>query len=401
MKNRENEKYVKWGMTATAVLAFGVLLSFAINNGRGLSGAINMLMRILRPFICGAVIAYLVLPLSKWLKKCLKKPLGEKRASTAGNVLGLLIGLVIVMAVILLVIPQLIDSIGGIINAMPAQIANLEQAVKSFLEKNPQIATELEPLLNQLNDLSGKYSPDKLLTNENLNRLLGVASGAASTVTGFIGGVADFFLGLIVSLYILSRREQLSAQARLIIRGALKPSWADWLESEIRYADKMFNGFFIGKLLDSAIVGVLCFIGCLLMRFSSPLLIAVIVGVTNVIPFFGPYMGAIPCALLLLLDNPTHCLMFIVFIIVLQQLDGNVIGPKILGESTGLSALWVMFAILLFGGIWGIVGMLVGVPLMAVIYDIVRQLTFKGVRSHGREDMIASYNDRFHATKAK
>lgn len=182
----------------------------------------------------------------------------------------------------------------------------------------------------------------------------------------------------------------------MILHAVFKPDWADWIENEVRYADRAFNGFFMGKLLDSAIVGVICFIGCLLMGFGSPLLIAVIVGVTNIIPFFGPYIGAIPCALLLLLESPVHCLMFVIFILVLQLIDGNVIGLKILGDSTGLSAQWVMFGILLFGGLWGIVGMLVGVPLMAIIYDIVRQLTYRGVRKNGREDLIAAHNAKYH-----
>ena len=133
------------------------------------------------------------------------------------------------------------------------------------------------------------------------------------------------------------------------------------------------------------------------MRFESPVLIAVIVGVTNIIPFFGPYIGAVPCSLLLLLENPIHCVMFLVFLIVLQQLDGNFIGPHILGSSTGLSSIWVMFAILFFGGLWGIVGMIVGVPLMAVIYDISRQLTFFGIRRHGQEELIEDYNVVYHA----
>ena len=189
---------------------------------------------------------------------------------------------------------------------------------------------------------------------------------------------------------------QLAEQATMIVRSALKPSWAEWVLNEVRFADRMFNGFFMGKLMDSAIVGVICFVGCLLMGFKNPLLIAVIVGVTNIIPFFGPFIGAIPCALLLLLDNPTHALMFLVFIIILQQVDGNIIDPRILGESTGLSALWVMFGILLFGGLWGILGMLIGVPLMAVIYDIIRQLTFKGMRDRGYGKQVDAYNQRYH-----
>ena len=164
----------------------------------------------------------------------------------------------------------------------------------------------------------------------------------------------------------------------------------------MRSADRMFNGFLMGKLLDSAIVGVICFAGTALMGFESAVLISVIVGVTNIIPFFGPFIGAVPCAVLLLLEDPMHCLYFVIFVFLLQQLDGNVIGTIILGDSTGLSSFWVMFSILLFGGIWGIVGMIVGVPLFAVIYDIVRKLTFFGLNKRGRGALIEEYNSTFH-----
>ena len=168
------------------------------------------------------------------------------------------------------------------------------------------------------------------------------------------------------------------------------------IEEEIRYTDKMFNGFLVGKIIDSAIIGLLCFAGTSIMGFEAPAFISVIIGITNIIPFFGPFIGAIPCGLLLLLENPMHCLYFIIFIFVLQQLDGNVIGPKILGNTTGVSSFWVLFAILLFGGMWGVVGMVIGVPLFAVIYDIIRKLVYRGLRKHKRESMITDYEEKYH-----
>ena len=158
----------------------------------------------------------------------------------------------------------------------------------------------------------------------------------------------------------------------------------------------MFNGFLVGKIIDSAIIGLLCFAGTSIMGFEAPAFISVIIGITNIIPFFGPFIGAIPCGLLLLLENPMHCLYFIVFIFVLQQLDGNVIGPKILGNTTGVSSFWVLFAILLFGGMWGVVGMVIGVPLFAVIYDVIRKLVYRGLRKHKRQTMITEYEEKYH-----
>ncbi len=393
MRNRENAKYIKIGLTGAGVVAFGLLFFFLIYRN-SLGVAMGVLGRILRPFIIGAVLAYLVTPLSNGLVK----RFGGKRMGLA-NAIALVIVLVAVLAILLLIVPKLIDSAVSIAKALPGQVERLGQRIAVLLEENPDLQATLAPILDDLGkEIKGVFGSNGSRLADSALKVLG---GAAGGVVSVVGVLMDLMIGVIVSLYFLSKRRQLAEQAKLILRGTFKEEWADWIESEVRFADRMFNGFFIGKLLDSAIVGLICFVGCLLMGFRSPLLIAVIVGVTNIIPFFGPYIGGGVSALLLLLENPTHCLMFLVFVILLQQLDGNVIGPKILGDSTGLSALWVMFGILLFGGLWGITGMLIGVPLMAVIYDIVRQITYRSVRGHGREDMIVSYEAQFHAAKKK
>lgn len=157
----------------------------------------------------------------------------------------------------------------------------------------------------------------------------------------------------------------------------------------------MFGGFINGKIMDSAIIGVLCYIGCSIFKFPSALLVSVIIGVTNVIPFFGPFIGAIPATLLILIQDPIKALWFVLFVLVLQQLDGNIIGPKILGNTTGLSSFWVLFAILLFGGLWGFVGMIVGVPLFAVIYDVIKKLVIHGLRRNDELDLLSTYHDKF------
>ena len=360
------------------------------------SPALNTLSGILRPFIIGAVLAYLVTPLAN----SLTKRMNGKHEGLA-NALALAIVLIVILAILLLIVPKLIDSIVGIAQALPGQAEALGKKITALLEENPDLQATWEEIYDHLgNEAKNMFSGSTGGSGGNLaDSAMKLLSGAAGGVVSVFGVLLDLLIGVIVSLYFLSKRKQLAEQAKLILRGTFKAEWADWIEREVRFADRMFNGFFVGKLLDSAIVGVICFVGCLLMRFKSSLLIAVIIGVTNIIPFFGPYIGGGVCALLLLLENPTHCLMFLIFVVVLQQLDGNIIGPKILGDSTGLSALWVMFGILLFGGLWGIIGMLVGVPLMAVIYDIIRQITYRGVRRHGREEMIESYEARFHAKK--
>ena len=393
MRNKENTVFIKIGLTAAAVVAFGLSLFFVMYRTNGVRGTFKLLGFILRPFIIGAALAYLVAPLSNRLLR-----LFGGRRQGAADILSLLIAVVIVLAIVLLIVPQLINSIIVIVDALPAEIEALRQKGLALLEENPQLQAEWESIYAMLSE-KGTSMLNSLKTGEGAlaGTVMQFLGGMANQAFSLVGAIKDLFIGVIVSLYFLSKRRQLAAQAQLVVHGLFKPEWADWIESEIRFTDRMFNGFFAGKLLDSAIVGVICFVGCLLMGFRSALLIAVIVGVTNIIPFFGPFIGAVPCALLLLLENPLHCLMFLIFVFLLQQLDGNVIGPKILGDSTGLSALWVMFGILLFGGLWGIFGMLVGVPLMAVIYDSTRQITFRGARRHGHDDMIAAYNSAFHA----
>ena len=198
-------------------------------------------------------------------------------------------------------------------------------------------------------------------------------SGAAVGVVNVVTFLKNVVIGLIVSVYLLASRKRFGQQGKLILYSLVKPRWVGLIMEEIRYADRMFGGFINGKILDSAIIGVLCYIFCLIFKFPSALLVSVIIGVTNVIPFFGPFIGAIPATLLILIQNPIKALWFILFVLVLQQVDGNIIGPKILGNTTGLSSFWVLFAILLFGGLWGFVGMIIGVPLFAVIYDVIKK----------------------------
>ena len=187
----------------------------------------------------------------------------------------------------------------------------------------------------------------------------------------------------------------------LLIRGFFKPRWADLILNEIKFVDRMFGGFIEGKIVDSAIIGVLCYIGCAIFKFPNALLVSVIVGVTNIIPFFGPFIGAVPATFLILIESPIQALGFVVFVFLLQQLDGNVIGPAILGDRTGLSSFWVLFSIVLFGGLWGLGGMLICVPLFAVIYDLLKKLVYKGLTKHGQLEFWTDYKQDYGEEKPK
>ena len=202
-------------------------------------------------------------------------------------------------------------------------------------------------------------------------------------VVGFLVLVKDLLIAIIVSVYLLARKDIFAAQSKKIVYSLFRTDIADLLVEETRNAYKIMSGFINGKLVDSLIIGVICLVCCNLLKFPYPALIATIVGVTNIIPFFGPFIGAIPCGLLILLVSPIKAVYFAIFILVLQQFDGNILGPKILGDSTGLASFWVLFSILLFGGVFGFAGMVLGVPVFAMIYSVISRMVAQGLRSRG------------------
>jgi predicted PurR-regulated permease PerM len=201
----------------------------------------------------------------------------------------------------------------------------------------------------------------------------------------------NIVIGLIVSIYLMASKEKFSGQAKKIIYALFKPVRANVIVETARKSNEIFGGFISGKLLDSAIIGVIAYVVLAILRMPDPVMIAVIIGVTNIIPFFGPFIGAVPSFIIVVLQNPIQGLYFLIFIVVLQQVDGNIIGPKILGNSTGLSPFWVVFAILLFGGLWGFPGMVLGVPTMAVIYYIIKKIVEYGLRKRGLREETNCY----------
>ena len=241
---------------------------------------------------------------------------------------------------------------------------SIDRWVTNILEDNPEIQSYVDSALGKIYDFINNWITTTFL--QDVQKLL---TTLTSSVVAFVKGFMNFLIGFVASIYILWSKDTFQAQAKKMVVAACKPEAANHLLDLGSSINRIFSGFIIGKIIDSAIIGVLCYICMTLMKMPYTALIATIVGVTNVIPFFGPMFGAIPSVLLLLMIDPWHALWFAVFIFALQQLDGNVIGPKILGDSTGLPALWVMFAILVGGALWGVAGMFVGVPLFAVIYS--------------------------------
>ena len=397
MKDDEMKKYLKIGITGAAILASGILCAFVLFKMRIIIELLKGIAGILKPFLYGAVIAYLLAPLCNKIEEKLFQtfPKANRKAKRficfIAIVISLCVALAIVWMVIMLIIPQVWDSVMKIIDMVPQKITILNNWIEHMLENQPELQAYFEEFANQ-----AESHINSLLNVDTIQKVQSIINSLSVQVFGVLGVLKNISLGFLISAYLLGSRKLFGAQAGLILHGIFPDKWAEIIEEEIRYTDKMFNGFLVGKIIDSAIIGLLCFAGLSFMGFEAPAFIGVIIGITNIIPFFGPFIGAIPCGLLLLLENPMHCLYFIIFIFVLQQLDGNVIGPKILGNTTGVSSFWVLFSILLFGGMWGVVGMVIGVPLFAVIYDIIRKLVYRGLRKHKRESMITDYEEKYH-----
>ena len=368
-------KYMKWGLTALIVLILAICFICLIFKGQTIRAGFDVILRVIMPVIDGLIIAFIATPVMNWIEEKLLFPLCRKlninaekpkikKKLRAGSVLltFLFIGLV-VYSFFSIVIPELAMSIQSIVTRFPTYINNLIDLTERLLADNPDVEAYIEGLLDTYSKDLDNFLDKSVMPTINTFIL-----SASKGVIGMLKSLYNLVIGLIISLYILSGKEKFASQAKKICYALFDRPAANQIISACRFTNKTFIGFLGGKIVDSAIIGVLCFFGTSVLKIPYAVLISVIVGVTNIIPFFGPYIGAIPSALLVLMINPGKCIPFILFILALQQLDGNVIGPKILGESTGLSGFWVIFSITFFGGLWGVAGMVVGVPLFAVLY---------------------------------
>ena len=379
MKNDKYRTYICWGVTALAVLLLLVAAVFVVMRWSLVAALGAKIAHILAPVIYGAVFAYLLNPVynrvqavvMKLTKDIIPDETGRKRL---GGFLGTLASLCLLIAVVVglisMLIPQLISSIRGVMETLPSSINNLEIWLEKVLADNP----DLEQQVMQHYGAAADYLQN-WLTNVVVPNIYRIIGSVSSGVVLVVQAVFDILIGLIVMVYLLNMKEKLLAQAKMIIYGVFPLKIANKVIEEGRYVHQVLGGFIIGKLLDSLIIGLICFVLLGFANMPYVLLVSVIVGVTNVIPFFGPFIGAIPSAFLILLSDPMKCLYFLIFVLLLQQFDGNILGPKILGDSTGLSSFWVLFSILLFGGLMGFVGMIIGVPTFAVIYRLVTEFT--------------------------
>lgn len=376
--------YLFLALSATIVFAV-VLFNYKVVLGFG-----GKLLSILGPFIYGAAFAYLLNPILRFLEKKVF-PRKWKEKVPAKFVRGICIFFTFAIVIALLgvfvnaVLPELVKSLTGLINNIPSYI----DAANDFIEKTFANLIESKTFTQaQLDQVIGKVEE---MLSKSLTMLSNALPALIDFTRSFTTGVMNTVIGIIVSIYILMSKEMFFAQGKKVLHAFLSDDAVGKIRQVFKKTDETFGGFITGKILDSAIIGVLCYLGMLILRMPYAVLISVIVGVTNVIPYFGPFIGAIPSILLLLFVDPLKAVWFGIFVLALQQFDGNILGPKILGGTTGLSAFWVIFAILVGGGTMGVLGMFIAVPLFAVIYTFAKGYIETRLQKKGKPTATKDY----------
>lgn len=405
MKLKPDKKQITWGVTLFVTAVAILFVYYIMFHGSRIGDGFKSLFHMLSCIIWGIVIALIMSPLlnffeNKWLKKrYLRKGIDVAKPENARQwramrrfsiFLTEVILIAILTVLILIIVPSMVDSLSNIATNFNVYMKNAGKSVETLFESSQNPNRELEnTIVSFFNDYSGKIS--SYITDTVLPNLNNVLKTVSSSVYRMVISIFNFIVGIIVSVYLLYSKEKLAGQFKKISYALFKESAANHIIGAFRFIDQTFVGFISGKILDSIIIGIMCFAGTKIMGTPYATLVSVVVGITNIIPFFGPYIGAIFGLILIVLIDPWQALYFLVFIVILQQFDGNILGPKILGESTGISSFWVIFSIMLFGGLFGVPGWIIGVPTFAVFYAWARSMTEKGLRKKDLPVQTAAY----------
>ncbi len=397
MKFKFDKKYLYWGLTAFLALAGAILFYYILFHRSNFMGGIDKFITIAMPIIDGFVLAYLFTPILNMVEKKAINPICKKaglsmtpkvkRRIRAGAILATLaIVILIVYELFALILPEVVRSVQSIIFQFPTYVNNLSNWALLLLKDNPDLEDTVNALINQYSAKILAYVNTNLLPH--FNEILKTVS---LSVIGVFKALWNLVIGLIISVYLLGSKEKFAGQAKKIVYAMFDRKAGNELISDFRFIHGTFIGFLGGKIIDSIIIGIICFVCTSIIGTPYSILVSVIIGVTNVIPFFGPWIGGIPSALLVLMVDPKQALYFAILIIVIQQFDGNILGPKILGDSTGLSSFWVIFSITIFGGLFGVLGMIVGVPIFAVFYAGVKSLVNRHLRKKNLPTELEPY----------
>lgn len=397
MRELMQKRNIRWGVTAFVVIAASIFLAIGLSRLTTFMTWLKDVLSAFTPLVWGVVIAYILNPVAGKiervvLKLAFKAKLKPKTAAIIARALGvigaLLVALLAIFAVIMLIVPQLVTSVENLISNSRNYYLTVESWISRLFVDYPDLADVLGVVLDRIYAFIQNW-----IQNELLGTMQSIMTAVGSGLFTVVNWLLDFLIGMIVAAYMLAGRKRYLAQMRKINAALWNKKVADWFLELAAHSNRVFGGFIRGKILDSIIIGVLCYIGALILQLPYAILVACIVGITNVIPFFGPFIGAIPCAFIILLVSPAKCLYFVIFVFLLQQLDGNVIGPSILGDTTGLSSFWVLVSITVFSGLFGFAGMILGVPVFAVLYILVKEIIEKKLAKKGLPTETEAYLD--------
>lgn len=371
---RKNNKYVSLGLTLLSVIAIGAILILILFNLGDFYQAIKSFFSLISSVLYGLVFAYLMNPIMKLVERNLTTWLSrgnmpERRVKSLSRGIGIVAALIIfllsVYALFAAIVPQVVASLEELLSpeSINSGYAKVTEWIDSVIRGTP-----VENWFNQNGESIVKKVQDWIAKEVDFATAL---SSAAEQVYGIAKGVFNAVIGVVVAVYMLISKDRFQAQAKKITVALFRQDHADRVMELARRTNAIFGGFIVGKIIDSVIMGIICYIGTLILGTPYAMLVSVIVGVTNIIPFFGPLIGLVFCCLLVLLQNPLQALYLAIFLLVLQQVDGNIIGPRILGERLGISDFWILVSITVFGGLFGFAGMLIGVPVFTLIYSLI------------------------------
>lgn len=373
---KENKKYTQLGLMIFGIVAGSIVLYFIVSNLSNILGFFGNVFKILTPVTIGICVAYLINPIVMFLDGKLleafshtKMKTSTKKKLSKGIAIGVsLVGFVAIIALLLyLVVPEVIDSLMKLVSNIQSYGTTIYDFISDIFKDDEKMQAQVQEILDNMITSAVDWIKTDLLGE--VQRLMSTVSVG---IVGFFKTAINIFLGLCVAVYLLVSKNHFIGQIKKLLYAIFKKETVNLILAVGRQTDSIFGGFISGKIIDSLIIGILCFIGCSIMKMPYLTLVSVVVGVTNVIPLFGPWIGAVPCTLLILIISPKQAIIFAIFIFALQQFDGNILGPTILGDSTGLSAFWVVVAITLGSGLFGLAGMILGVPTFAVFYFLVK-----------------------------
>lgn len=408
MKRLRDFPYFYMGVTALCVLCGCILFNTVLAHLNVVFAMANKLFAVLTPFVWGFVISYLLLPLVRTFEYRMFNPLLEKALKrelpNGGFPRGISIAMALITAgflifvLIWVLLPTVYESIQSIYLNYSIYLNNLIRFINGLFEDNPELAAQVEDFTRNVSNEVVAWINEKLLPTIGglLSDVTGVLLNLTSGMYRLVTYVLDILIGGVISCYVLYNREKFAATWKRLLYALFGVRRSEKIQQVVHFANEAFMGFLVGKIIDSSIIGCLTYVCCEVLDMPYPAFIAIIVGVTNIIPIFGPFIGAVPCGIIILMVNPSKLLAFLLMIFVIQQIDGNIIGPKILGNSVGINGFWIMFAIIVMGDLFGVPGMIIGVPLFVVLTAGFEGLLTYGLKKRGLATDASLYVDMSH-----